>query len=221
MESADKYNLWIFNKFAKYIKGKVLEIGCGIGTITQFYADRFDITASDISQGYREIVGRRFSGCQNFHTAIIDIESKINASHEHNYDTIISSNVLEHIENDNAALLNMYNILKEDGTLVLLVPACHVLFSSLDKNVGHYRRYSKAELRKKLEAAGFSVQEQFHVNIFGAIGWFFSGRILKKRTLNSGSLSVFNVLVPLFIFIENTIKIPFGLSIINICKKTK
>lgn len=140
---------------------------------------------------------------------------------KNDYDTVISSNVLEHIQNDTAALLNINKILKEDGILILLTPAGQFLFSNLDRNVGHYRRYSKTEVKNKLETAGFTVEKQFYVNIVGAFGWFFSGKILKRKTLGSSSLSLFNFFVPLFIFIESLIKIPFGVSVITICKKTK
>lgn len=221
VEGMEKYNLWIFGKFSKYIKGKILEIGCGMGTITQFYVNDFDVTASDISEKYLRIVRQRFRNCKNFHPVIFDIESKTSILYENNFDTIISSNVLEHIRNDTDALSNMNKILKKDGILILLVPACRLLFSNLDRNLGHYRRYSKPEIKNKLENAGFTVEKQFYVNIVGAFGWFFSGKILKRKTIESSSLSLFNFFVPLFIFIERIFKFSFGLSIISICKKTK
>ncbi|PIU83137.1 MAG: hypothetical protein COS68_05645 [Elusimicrobia bacterium CG06_land_8_20_14_3_00_38_11] len=221
MEGMEKYNLWIYGKFSEYIKGKVLEIGCGLGTITQFYVDNFDVTATDISAEYVNIVKQRFGNCKNFHSVVFNIELETNTLLKNDYDTVISSNVLEHIQNDTAALLNINKILKEDGILILLTPAGQFLFSNLDRNVGHYRRYSKTEVKNKLETAGFTVEKQFYVNIVGAFGWFFSGKILKRKTLGSSSLSLFNFFVPLFIFIESLIKIPFGVSVITICKKTK
>ncbi|MFH1541153.1 MAG: class I SAM-dependent methyltransferase [Elusimicrobiota bacterium] len=221
VEEINKYSSWIYSKFFKYIKGKVLEVGCGLGTITQFYVNDFDVTAADISDEYVNIVKQRFHNCKNFHSAVLNIESETDILQENGYNTIISSNVLEHIQNDVAALRNMNKVLKDGGVLILLVPACRFLFSNLDKNVGHYRRYSKLEIKNKLEDAGFIIEKQFYINIFGALGWFFNGKILKRKTLESLPLSLFNFFVPLFIFIESIIKIPFGLSIINICKKTK
>ena len=74
MEGMEKYNLWIYGKFSEYIKGKVLEIGCGLGTITQFYVDNFDVTATDISAEYVNIVKQRFGNCKNFHSVVFNIE---------------------------------------------------------------------------------------------------------------------------------------------------
>src|SRR3989339_512887 len=196
MDRMDNYNKWIINKFIKYIKGSVLEIGCGIGSITQYCIDKCDVTAVDISSEYIGIVK------------------------ENSFDTIVCSNVLEHIRDDIYALKNMNTLLKKDGYLVLLIPAGNALFSDLDKNLGHHRRYSRKDIENKLLQSGFSIEKQFNINIIGAIGWFVAGKILKRKELNKDLLITFNILTPLFIFIDTIFRIPVGLSIINICKKT-
>ncbi|HAM39399.1 MAG TPA: hypothetical protein DCP53_08425 [Elusimicrobia bacterium] len=221
MDRMDNYNKWIINKFIKYIKGSVLEIGCGIGSITQYCIDKCDVTAVDISSEYIDIVKKRFGYSKKFRAQILDIEKELDGSvKENSFDTIVCSNVLEHIRDDIYALKNMNTLLKKDGYLVLLIPAGNALFSDLDKNLGHHRRYSRKDIENKLLQSGFSIEKQFNINIIGAIGWFIAGKILKRKELNKDLLITFNILTPLFIFIDTIFRIPVGLSIINICKKT-
>ena len=59
------------------------------------------------------------------------------------FDSILSLNVLEHVENDVFALQQLYRMLKDGGTMVLLVPCHKFLFNVLDKKAGHFRRYTK------------------------------------------------------------------------------
>ncbi|OGS43090.1 MAG: hypothetical protein A2539_09380 [Elusimicrobia bacterium RIFOXYD2_FULL_34_15] len=222
MDRMNNYNKWIINKFIKYLSGSILEIGCGIGSITQYCVDKCDVTAVDISSEYVNIVKERFGYSKKFRAQILDIEKELDGSlKEDSFDTIVCSNVLEHILDDVNALKNMNKLLKKDGHLVLLVPFGNALFSDLDKNLGHHRRYSKKDIKDKLLQAGFSIEKQFNINIIGAMGWFVTGKILKRKELNKDLLITFNFLTPLFIFIDTIVRIPFGLSIINICKKTK
>jgi ubiquinone/menaquinone biosynthesis C-methylase UbiE len=224
IEKMDKYNAWVYSKFLKYNKGKILEIGCGIGTVTQYYINNvnsFDVTVIDISEEYVNIVKQRFDNCKNFKAYVADIAAKVDILEENGYDTIICSNVLEHIQNDSDAIANMSKLLKKNGLLVLLVPTCNFLFSSLDKNLGHCRRYSRMEIKNKLEKAGLVVEKQFYVNIFGVFGWFFNGKILRKKVLDRKLMVLFNFFTPLFIFIERIFKFSFGLSLISICRKIK
>jgi SAM-dependent methyltransferase len=73
------------------------------------------------------------------------------------YDLIGIYDIIEHIEDDRLALQNIYQALKPGGTLNVTVPACRFLWSQFDE-MDHKRRYTKAELKEKLEAAGFKVR---------------------------------------------------------------
>lgn len=84
-------------------------------------------------------------------------------------DCVYSINCLEHIDDDVAVLNEVRRILRDNGTLVLFVPALQMLFSNMDSLVGHKRRYSRRELRSKVENAGFSVVGLRYVDSVGAI----------------------------------------------------
>ena len=75
------------------------------------------------------------------------------------YDVVYTSNVLEHIEDDVSTLKQLHSKIKVNGLLAIYVPAFMCLYNQLDSSVGHYRRYEKDELVKKLLEANFNIKE--------------------------------------------------------------
>ena len=73
------------------------------------------------------------------------------------FDIVCALEVIEHIENDVDALLQISSLLKPQGTLLLTVPSYQILYSYCDAAVGHYRRYTRSSLIQNLEKTGFSV----------------------------------------------------------------
>ena len=112
-------------------------------------------------------------------------------------DTIVCCNVLEHIEDDAGTLADMLAILQPGGRLVLLVPALSWLYGTLDEHLRHFRRYEKAELEEKLAKAGFAIEDCRFVNRVGILGWFVSGKILRRTVLPRGQLRAFRLFLPL------------------------
>jgi SAM-dependent methyltransferase len=114
------------------------------------------------------------------------------AGQEGIFDFVYSSNVLEHIEDDLGSLRQIYNSMKKDGELAVYVPAFQILFSGLDKEVGHVRRYSKSDLVKKVGSAGFTITEVKYVDSLGfpaslimkVIGYNSKNGIGSKTSLN-------------------------------------
>jgi hypothetical protein len=131
-------------------------------------------------------------------------------------------NVLEHIPDDLAAMRNIYASIAPGGLLVALVPANRWLYGSLDKHLGHCRRYERSELRRKMEAAGFEVETTFWMNAFGMIGWFASARILKHRTLPSRQVKIFEMIVPVVRFVDGLATRLFGgLSLVCVARRPR
>jgi SAM-dependent methyltransferase len=98
-------------------------------------------------------------------------------------DTVICLNVLEHIEDDHAGLANIFSALSPGGRAIVLVPEGQSVFGTIDEALGHFRRYSEAELKDKMEQAGFQVEQIIRFNRVSRPAWFVSGRILKRRSL--------------------------------------
>jgi SAM-dependent methyltransferase len=74
------------------------------------------------------------------------------------FELIGAFDVLEHIEDDRAALAHIHRLLTRDGRVVLTVPACARLWSRFDQDSHHFRRYEPDELRERLVSAGFVVE---------------------------------------------------------------
>jgi glycosyltransferase involved in cell wall biosynthesis len=133
-------------------------------------------------------------------------------------DSVLCSNVLEHIENEQAALRNMHAVLKPGGRLVLVVPAGMWLHGSMDVVLGHFRRYSKKGLIDLLTREGFAVETIFSMNKPGVLGWWLNGKVLRRKTLGKVQMKLFNALVPVFKVVD-----PFapwtGLSLVVVARK--
>jgi SAM-dependent methyltransferase len=99
----------------------------------------------------------------------LEVVSSLEAIDDCSVDYIYSLNVLEHIEHDDAIVRLWMQKLRPGGRLLVYVPAFDVLFSSMDRKVGHFRRYSKKILNSKLKKAGFHVVETKYAD---GIGFF-------------------------------------------------
>ena len=83
------------------------------------------------------------------------------------YSAIVSLNVIEHLENDHAAMLEAHRVLESGGYFVAFAPAFPLLMSNFDKAVGHYRRYTKRSARELLKSSGFDIVSVKYVNSIG------------------------------------------------------
>jgi len=221
LEEADAYQRWIFERIRPYLKGTILEVGCGIGNLTGLILNQGSVLATDVEANYLDLVCKKYGNHPNFITGMIwDIQTDPQGKFDRTFDTILCSNVLEHIEGDVTVLRHFQNLLSEGGRLVLLVPALKWLYNQLDRDLGHVRRYTKKELVSKMEQSGFRILEASYFNPFGISGWFFNGSVLKRHLLPKHQVKIFNRMVPLFKSLEKVIPKWVGQSLIAAGEKT-
>jgi glycosyltransferase involved in cell wall biosynthesis len=221
MEGAGHYNSWLFKQCEPYLGKRVLEMGSGVGNITSFLLDRERLLATDVSDGHLRELEREYGGFPNVRVAKLDFndDRSVQAlARSEQVDTVLSMNVLEHIEHDRRALEGCFNVVESGGRLVLLVPAHSALYSDMDRNIEHFRRYDLGALRKMVEEVGFKVVQQRHLNMLGAIGWFVNGRILRRQLIPSRQLRIFDFAIKL-LALETLFAPPFGLSILLVAEK--
>ena len=96
-------------------------------------------------------------------------------------DSVVCLNVIEHVEDDATALRNIFNCLRPQGRAIVLVPEGPSIYGTLDRVLGHYRRYTEEELKGKMEEAGFHVERILQFNRITRPGWYWNGRILRSR----------------------------------------
>ena len=145
--------------------------------------------------------------------------AEIERYRSYHIDSVICFNVLEHIEQDETALRNIFDLLEPGGRFLLLVPSHPWLYGSLDQHLRHHRRYRKKELKNKLEAQGFRVIYLKYFNRIGIFGWFLNGKILRRKELPSFQLAIYNLLVPL-LKLEKFFPLPFGTSLLAVAEKS-
>ncbi|MCB0850749.1 MAG: class I SAM-dependent methyltransferase [Bacteroidetes bacterium] len=219
--AAHNFNHWMAETVAKRLKpGNIIEIGSGIGNISKYFLDHgHEICLSDIRENYCGFLEDHFSEYDNLSDIVkMDLVhpafEEEYADHLGKYDNLYALNVIEHIEDDVLALANCKKLLKPNGRIVILVPAYQTLYNTFDKNLFHYRRYTKKTMSAVFEKNQFRILEKFHFNLIGILGWFVSGSILKKETIPSGQMDLYNKLVPIFRIIDKITFNQMGLSVI-------
>jgi SAM-dependent methyltransferase len=217
LEEAGAYNRWIVEQISPFLKGSILEVGCGIGNLTGFLLNQGRVLATDLRKSYLDFVKKKYDGHPNLiGTMAWDVRIAPPEELCHAYDTIVCSNVLEHIEDDLSVLSHFHQVLVKDGRLILLVPALNWLYNQIDKNLGHCRRYSRKALIVKLEQSGFRIFYLTYFNLFGILGWYLNGSILRRKLLPKNQLRLFSTMVPLFRFVEKIVPAWIGQSLIAV-----
>jgi SAM-dependent methyltransferase len=207
---------WMFDQFADAVRGSVVEVGAGIGTFTEriLTANISDVLLIEPDLRGADILDARFGGDPRVRIARETLpEAPTLAAALSTFDFALCQNVLEHVEDDAAAVAAMAGALKPGGRLGLLVPAHPRLYGSLDRAFGHYRRYDRQRLRQIVEQAGLHVRALYSFNLLGVLGWWAKSRA-GADSLGEGSLAVYETLVRMWRPVEERIRPKWGLSLI-------
>jgi SAM-dependent methyltransferase len=216
MSQAKWYNKWVIKKFEQYLRGDILEVGCGIGSFTLELLKYGKVWAIDIDEDF---VKNNKIFDQKLHIGFGDIEQGKYFFGNRRFDSIVCLNVLEHIENDKTALMNLYSLLKVGGDLIIIVPSHQSLYGEIDKAIGHFRRYDKNKFMNEIHKAGFKVKYSRRLNLLGSIGWFVAGRMLKYKSIKKSNIKIFNLFAPIFLKLERFVEPAIGTSILFIASK--
>jgi 2-polyprenyl-3-methyl-5-hydroxy-6-metoxy-1,4-benzoquinol methylase len=200
LSGAERYNRWMFDRLRRWVGRRVVEIGSGIGNLSAFLVegDCERLVLTDTREEYLDRLRTRFAKHPNVAVARLYLPNELGTLTGQHFDTIICLNVLEHVEDDSGALQAMRRMLAPKGRLILLVPALPALYGTMDKALGHHRRYQRAPLTSLLQATGFKVAHVEYFNLAGVPGWWFAGRVLRRPMIPAGSLKLYDALVPLF-----------------------
>ena len=214
-----RFNRWMTDTVKPWVGETVLEIGAGIGNISQNLLYCKSYTASDIDALHLEYLENRFGNYRWVDVRKIDLADSADFDLlEATFDTVVCLNVLEHVEQDGRALENIYRGLRPGGIAILLAPQGRWLYGSMDRVLDHCRRYTRQELKGKCEQAGFAVAHLFSFNRVGLLPWFINGRILRRRVFGKLQLKLYDSLVWLWRILDKVLPIP-GLSLIVIARK--
>ena len=218
MADADKYNEWLLGRARPLAGNRVLDFGAGSGTFTAAFAEHARVVAVEPDPGLAARLRQRFDSLESV-TVVEGDDSWLETDEaQGQFDTVICFNVLEHIRDDLGVLRGFHRCLVPGGRLLLLVPAHSALYGSIDQNVGHERRYSRALIRERLASAGLVTVEARYVNPLGAVGWLVSSRMLGRDQVPSGPLRIYDLLVPALRPLDR-LPLPFGLSVWTVARR--
>jgi phospholipid N-methyltransferase len=223
-----RFNDWMYGHIRSGLNekmGNILEVGSGLGAISEKIISDMGpsahITLTDVSVTYVQSLKVKYSSFKNVSVSRMDLNireeySKIGYE---KYDSIVAINVLEHIKDDLLALHEIYKMLTNGGTLIILVPCHKFLYNVIDKNIGHYRRYTKKGLYDKIKETNFTTVYMHYFNMMGVVGWYLNGNVLKKGGISPIASRWFDRLVPVLDCLDRLTFNRIGLSLICHLKK--
>ncbi len=204
LEAAPRFNRWMADTIRPHVGNRVMEIGSGIGNLTRaLVRGRKRYAATDINPEHLARLRTRFPDRPNLEAHFCNLTRAEDFQlFRGQMDTVICLNVLEHVEDDHAGLTNIFSALEPGGRAIVLVPEGQSVFGTIDEALGHWRRYSEEELRTKMQAVGFEVEQIVRFNRVSRPAWFVSGRILKRRSLERAQMALYDRMVWLWRVID-------------------
>lgn len=180
MQEARNYNRYLLNTICRHAPapgcGRVVDFGAGNGQfIVPLAALGFDVTAVEPDTLLR----------LRLHEKSVRAVAATQELPDDSLAFVYTLNVLEHIEDDVAALRQLHAKLAAGGSLLIYVPAFPMLYTSMDAKVGHVRRYTSATLISSVRSAGFAVERVAYVDSIG----FFATLLFKLSGNKDGSVS--------------------------------
>lgn len=216
LRMADNYNRWIFNTILPHLSGRVLEIGCGTGTVSDLIAAAVDhLIAIDIDAAFVDSARVALKGRRNVTVSQADATRDLP---DGIFDVVVMLDVLEHIADDLAMLRALAVRLNASGRILLKVPALPALLNSQDIAVGHFRRYDRRALETVAVDAGLAIDRIVPFNIAGILGWWWNGQ-WGKAVAPKTQINIFDRLVPMLERFERVVAPPVGLSYFAVLSK--
>ncbi|MGK5089832.1 methyltransferase domain-containing protein [Bdellovibrionota bacterium FG-2] len=235
LAEAVNYQRWLFRTVEPFLGNRILEVGAGLGNMSQWLPirERLILTENDpvlMEILYRSVAQSPLFGDRRLSVMPFDV---LKSDKEHQellgakLDTVVSFNVLEHIDDDGLALERLCQLVrcsansKGPRRVLTFVPAHAWAYGSMDKTYGHHRRYSTRQLellcRQVAPDAKITLR---HFNALGLAGWFWNGRVLKKKQIDRSSLAIFEALVRYISrfddFLQKKLHFPLGQSLLAV-----
>lgn len=186
LDGAVNYNALLVNLILENAAGRqpMLDFGAGVGTFSKLLRNEgIDVKCVEPDPYLSHCLVR--DGFSTF--------GDLNEVPDNSFEFVFALNVLEHIEDDGAALRQLRTKLKETGRLLIYVPAFELLWTGLDVKVKHHRRYRRKNLERLTRSAGLSVEKSCYVDSLG----FFATLVFKilgskKEDLSARSIRLYD-----------------------------
>jgi SAM-dependent methyltransferase len=227
MAFAVNYHRWILDIFRPYLGKRIVEVGAGSGSFSELLletrperldaiepsANMFPLLADHLQHIDSGHIAHAHQG-----TLIASLEALRSAGTP---DSVIYVNVLEHVENDAAELAAMHSLLQPRGHALIFVPANPWLMGSMDRELGHFRRYTMKDLRQKCEKVGFTVKLAHYFDLLGIAPWWLKYCLLQSKTMEPAAVRLYDrFVVPTSRVFESVVRPPIGKNIVLVAAKS-
>jgi SAM-dependent methyltransferase len=213
---------WVLDEFRPYLRGRVVEVGAGTGTITRKLVERYP----DVFVVALEPADNMFATLDAYATLTDRVSAHKQTLADRgvgggSVDVVLYVNVLEHVADDAAELKLAAHALRPGGALLVFGPALEALYSDLDHKAGHYRRYSLAYLRRIVEGADLRVVSLRYFDLLGVVPYLFVYRWLHRTEISSSTIWGYDrLIVPLSRLVQRVVTdLPAGKNVILVAVK--
>jgi glycosyltransferase involved in cell wall biosynthesis len=215
-----QYLNWLVRVLRPFIGDNVLEVGAGIGNISaRLMARRLLYVAGEKDPLYLHALRNRFLRTPNVRVRKMDPECPPDFEEfRDSFDTALCVNLLEYVTDPALTISILSSTLRPAGVLIVLVPQGQNLYGSMDRAMGHKRRFQRQEMIRLLQEAGMKVESIRSFNKISAPSWWLYSRVLHAGHINKLALKVFDKTVWLWRHIDPAL--PWrGLSLILVARK--
>lgn len=213
-DKAEAFRKYQFSLIKDHLNGNIGEIGPGNGIFLENYksfANNIDLFEPSIN--FFNVLNKKKSDKIKIHNTTF-IEKPFF------YNVLLYLDVLEHIEDDYRELEKAHKSLKNGGKLIVSVPAFQLLYSNFDKDIGHYRRYTKKTFLGLIHSFRFS---KINIQYYDSIGFILSlgSKIFKQNYKKNfkAKIKIWNKLLPFSKILDLVILRTFGKSLFAVCTK--
>jgi glycosyltransferase involved in cell wall biosynthesis len=215
-----QYVRWMTRLIRPYLGDRVLEIGAGLGAFSgPLMARRLEYVAAERDPLYLHALRNRFLRTPNVSVVQLDPADPASfATLGRRFETVLCLNVLEYLPQPEATVSGLANLLEEGGRMIILVPQGPWLFGTVDRSMGHRRRFRLEEVRRMLEAAGLEVEIAHNLNKVSVPAWWLHSTLLRRKNLSKPVLKAFDKTVWLWRRVDPVLPWP-GLSLIVVARK--
>ena len=214
---ARNHRQWFAGLAVPYLGEHPMEIGSGLGDYAEEWlrhVPRMTLAEAELDRLFA--LEHRFRDNPNVDVRRILLPNDDIGDHS----AVVSYNVLEHIEDDVAALRTMGRLVRPGGAVIIVVPAFPFAMSPVDLATGHVRRYTRRSLGDAMGAAGLTVRTIGYVNTLGLLGYYTATSLL-RRTPGPGRMVAFydRLVVPVTRWMERCLGAPFGQSVFAVARR--
>jgi 2-polyprenyl-3-methyl-5-hydroxy-6-metoxy-1,4-benzoquinol methylase len=219
IREARRYGEHVFQLLRPHVGRRVLEVGCGIGTMSRKLTAVADVVVGiepnvacieRVEAEVRHEPKFTLRPCHLEECDPVELAS-------HRFDTVYCVNVLEHLQEDVAALSLFKDVIVPAGRILVFVPAVMAAYGPLDAELGHHRRYSKRTLSDAFAAAGLEMVMLRYTNPLGLLGWMYNSHVTRARVHSLAQVKLFERLVaPWALPLERLVTPPIGLSLMAV-----